>query len=275
MNSKTGIDLIGSSLAGLISEHGIIARCELLNRVYEYVRTAGLSREDRAELEKQVGKNIASGIFMNVLSGAPMFSDLPKLDTYTTLHGRLFHFVHTNKYSRQDFDQAYRRFVEGRPELRAVLEENLAEVLTGFMSEAGYRLAGRAEEKVGEKVKEKELLRSSPRLRFEAAGRAAEVLVLTSIKNLDPEAKELKPNPEVDLIILVPSGESVEPFMRFYRESGSGLEEAGVEVWIANLEKGTIDPYIGYVTDMDIYRQFKNPRLAENVRSTWELKKKD
>jgi hypothetical protein len=36
-----------------------------------------------------------------------------------------------------------------------------------------------------------------------------------------------------------------------------------------NLEKGTIDPFIGYTTDLDIYNQFDNPRLAEMVRNNW------
>jgi hypothetical protein len=35
------------------------------------------------------------------------------------------------------------------------------------------------------------------------------------------------------------------------------------------MERGTIDPFVGYTTDMDIYRQFNNPRLAETVRTCW------
>jgi hypothetical protein len=81
-----------------------------------------------------------------------------------------------------------------------------------------------------------------------------------------------KQDPEADSIILVPSGDNLEPFMKFFREKGATFEEAGVQIWVVNLEVATIDPFIGYTTDLDIYRQFKNPRLAERVRSTWGSK---
>ena len=78
-------------------------------------------------------------------------------------------------------------------------------------------------------------------------------------------------NPEqgIDYIILVASSETLEPFMRFFQENGAKAEEKGLLIWIMNLEKGTIDPFIGYTTDLDIYNQFDNPRLAEMVRNNW------
>ena len=60
--------------------------------------------------------------------------------------------------------------------------------------------------------------------------------------------------------------------MKFFREKGRAFEEAGIQIWVANLEQGAIDPFIGYTTDLDIYGQFKNPRLADMVRSTWGSK---
>jgi hypothetical protein len=60
--------------------------------------------------------------------------------------------------------------------------------------------------------------------------------------------------------------------MKLFREKGAKFEAAGIQIWVVNLEQGTIDPFIGYTTDLDIYRQFKNPRLAEMVRSTWGSK---
>jgi hypothetical protein len=67
----------------------------------------------------------------------------------------------------------------------------------------------------------------------------------------------------------VPSSESLEPFVQFFREKGEAAEERDLQIWILNLEKGTIDPFIGYTTDLDIYNQFDNPRLAEMVRNNW------
>ncbi len=116
------------------------------------------------------------------------------------------------------------------------------------------------------------------RLVFSAGERKAEVHVVTSIHSVDLGGIAPKPESKTDVaeacnaadyIILVPSSESLEPFMQFYRERGAEAEEKEIQIWLATMEKGIIDPFIGYTTDLDIYKQFKNPRLAEMVRNNW------
>jgi hypothetical protein len=250
----TGMDRIGSALRDLLKEREIIARCELLNRTYGFVRLANLSPSEKEELQKLVGKQVSAGVFSNILSSTPIFFDLPKLDTYTLLNGNIFHFIHAQKYGRQDFDNAYRKFQGSIAELREILRRNLTELLTDFMIEAGYALVN-FEGKLG----------------FEAPGRKANCFICTSVRTLNLE--DFQKEPEVDCIILVPSSENLEPFMQFFREKEALAAELGVQIWVANLEMGTIDQFIGYTTDLDIYKQFKNPRLAEMVRTTWTLKK--
>jgi hypothetical protein len=252
----TGMDRIGSSLRDLLRNREIIARCELLNRTYDFVRAAHLSPFEKKELGRLVGEHVEAGIFANILSGTPIFFDLPKLDTYTVLNGKIFHFIHTQKYGKKDFDNAYLKFKTSIPELKIVLRQNLADLLTLFMTEAGYKVADV----------------SSQRLRFEAPGRKADCHIYTSIRSLNVD--EYLVEPVDDYILLVPSGENLEPFMQFFREKGAASEESGIQIWVVNLEQGNIDPFIGYTTDLDIYRQFKNPRLAEMVRTTWGSKVK-
>jgi Domain of unknown function (DUF6834), C-terminal domain len=246
----TGMDRIGSALRDLLRQHEIIARCELLNRTYQIVQMANLSPSEKEELSKIVGKQIAAGVFSNILSGSPIFFNLPKLDTYTLLNGKIFHFIHTKKYGRQDFDNANRQFQESKSELRSVLLGNLTQLLTDFMTEAGYALA-----------------ESARMLRFEAAGRKADCFIYATLKDINLE--NCHPEPGVDCIILVPSKENPGPFIQFFQEVGDHVADSGIQIWVANLEQGTIDPFIGYTTDLDIYNQFKNPRLAQMVRTTW------
>jgi hypothetical protein len=244
-----GMDSIGDSLRALLEERPIVARCELLTRTYDFVRKADLSPGERKELERLVGRHLPTGIFSNVLSGSPIFFDLPMLDTYTVLNGRIFHFIHTQRYSREDFDDAYRLFINSLPELRSLLRQNMVDLLADFMAEGGYRLA-----------------EGGPlglRLRFNAPGRDAECSVCTSIRSLDLQGLQR------ESVLLVPSAESLDPFVQFFREKGQAAEDAGIHIWVANMEQGTIDPFIGFTTDMDIYNQFKNPRLAEILRCTW------
>jgi hypothetical protein len=265
----SGIDRIEGSLRELLTEREIIARCELLNRTYEIVRAAKLTDEEREDLQNTAGSHIAACIFASMMSGKPIFDDLPKLDTYTQIDGRIFHFLHTKRYSKQDFDNAYRKFLISLPDLKSMLRQSLVDLLTEFMESAGYNL-----------IKEDRVDVGSHYLRFEAEGRKVNALVFTSIKSLDPDMSKLRKEAEsvtdsgdgADSVILVPSSESLEPFVQFFREKGADAEEAEVQIWVANMEKGTIDPFIGYTTDLDIYEQFKNPRLAEMVRSNWSAK---
>ncbi|VVB72047.1 Uncharacterised protein [uncultured archaeon] len=245
------IDKISGPLKNLLREKEIIARCELLLRTYEIVRTANLNDQESQEIKKLVGDKVAPGVFANILSQEPIFFDLPRLDTYTQMSGRIFHFIHTKRYSRQDFANANSKFLRSIPELKEIMCQILRDMLKKFMADAGYSL-----------IKE-----GATELVFSAPKRQARCFAVTSINALDIDKFQV--DPESDSIILVPSSESLEPFMQFFREKGQAAEEKGLQIWITNLEKGTLDPFIGYTTDLDIYNQFDNPRLAEMVRNNW------
>ncbi len=245
------IDKIACALRELLKEKEIIARCELLLRTYDIVRTASLSDQEYQDLCKMVGKNTAPGIFASIMSKEPIFFDLPRLDTYTQIDGRIFHFLHTKKYSKQDFDNANRRLQQSLPELKTILARTLGDLLKNFLDAAGYRQS----------------LESQQELIFSSRERNLLAYVVTSLKGIDID--KCKPKHGMDSVILVPSGESLEPFMQFYKEKGEDAEKEGIQIWVANIEKGIIDPFIGYTTDLDIYNQFDNPRLAEMVRNNW------
>ena len=258
----TGIEKISEPLRQLLKSREIIARCELLLRIYDIVDGANLSDRESEELKSLVGEKIeriAPGVFANIMSGETVFPDLPKLDTYTQMNGHIFHFLHTKRYSKRDFDDANRRFLQALPELKKILRASLAKMLKEFMEGAGYVLS-------------KE---SGECFVFMAGERTAQVHLVSSIRSVNLSAIAAKPESKtdcsgiVDYIILVPSSESLEPFMQFYREHGVEAEEMEIQIWLATMEKGIIDPFVGYTTDLDIYKQFKNPRLAEMVRSNW------
>jgi len=119
-SKMTEIDKIAGALRELLREKEIIARCELLLRTYNLVLSANLSDLESMELRKMVGEHIAPGIFASIMSGESIFFDLPKLDSYTQINGHIFHFLHTKKYNKQDFDNANRRFLQSLPELKCI-----------------------------------------------------------------------------------------------------------------------------------------------------------
>lgn len=248
------IDKIAGPLRKVLREREIIARCELLLRTYDIVRAADLNQEEQEELQRSVGKKIAPGIFASIMSKEPAFFDLPRLDTFTQMDERLFHFSHTKKYSKQDFAEANRKFLQSMPELKKIMCQSLKDLLAEFMREAGYTLTS---DNAGEMV-------------FSAPERKVRAYISSSVRSLDID--KCRGEQGEDVVALVPSGENLEPFVQFYREKGSTAEEREMQIWVANMEKGSIDPFVGYTTDLDVYNLFENPRLAEMVRSNWSRK---
>ncbi|MBN1236800.1 MAG: hypothetical protein JW999_12255 [Methanotrichaceae archaeon] len=247
----TEIEKIAGPLRELLCEREIIARCELLLRTYDIVRSAKLSDQERKELVETVGERIAPGVFASIMGKEPIFVDLPKLDTYTQINGRIFHFPHTKRYSKQDFANANSKLLRSLPELKIILQQCLVDRLTECMVDAGYTLTAESRQE----------------LTFSAEKHTIKAFAVTSVKSLDID--NYNPESGIDYIILVPSSETLEPFLQFFREHGKASEDKGLQIWIMNLEKGTVDPFIGYTTDLDIYNQFDNPRLAEMVRNNW------
>ena len=95
-----------------------------------------------------VGENIAPGIFASIMSKEPILFDLPRLDTYTQIDGRIFHFLHTKKYSKQDFANANSMLLRSLPELKIILRQSLVDRLKDFMNDAGYSLSAESQQEL-------------------------------------------------------------------------------------------------------------------------------
>ncbi|KQC15314.1 MAG: hypothetical protein WCY97_09925 [Methanothrix sp.] len=243
------IEFIGGCLSALLTEKEIIARYELLQRIYDCVRRANLSSEENDELKKTFGKkNVASGIFFNILCGEPIFINLPKLDSVMNINDRIFHFVHTGNYSDPDFEMAFKRYRDSEKEVRELVSLNLKDLLMEFMEGAGYAIADE----------------SSGRLAFAGPDdKRLDFRIVPSIQDVVlVEGME-------GSVVIVPHAESPGPFIAFFQEKGKEAELAEIKVWVANMEQGTIDPFIGYPKDLAIYKQFNNPRMAMMVKTNW------
>lgn len=249
MNDKVDkAEIIVKRLGELLTKRRIIARAELLQRIYQYVREAGLDEAEREELEKMLGKDhVAAGIFADILGGDPAFINLPHLDSAITLNGRIFHFVHADNYGDDDFKGAYNQFQAALEELKGLVVLNLQDLLVEFMGGAGYLLEhdshGRIIFASGEKT-----------ISFRIFPAIGDVMI---VEGMEGSA------------IIVPHEESPGPFVDYFQEKGVATEEAGVKIWVANMEDGSISPFIGYPKDMAVYKQFKNPRMALMVKDQW------
>jgi hypothetical protein len=247
--TENKIEFIGGCLSALLTEKEIIARYELLQRVYDCVRKADLSPEEKEELNKTLGKkNVASGIFFNILSGEPIFINLPKLDSVMNINDRMFHFVHTGNYTDPDFARAYKKLQDSEKEVEELVRLNLKDLLVEFMGGAEYHLADEYSGKLTFAGPEDQ------RLDFRIFPTIQDVELVEGMEGS---------------VVIVPHAESPGPFIAFFQEKGKDADLAEIKVWVANMEQGTIDPFIGYPKDLAIYKQFNNPRMAMMVKTNW------
>jgi hypothetical protein len=69
--------------------------------------------------------------------------------------------------------------------------------------------------------------------------------------------------------VVVPVEKTPKRFIKFYRNHSEEVKKAGLRIWVANPSDGTIDPFIGYPKDLNLIKNFKNPRIASIISSFW------
>ncbi len=75
--------------------------------------------------------------------------------------------------------------------------------------------------------------------------------------------------------IVVPVEKTPKNFINFFREHSEEAKKAGLRIWVVNPERGTIDPFIGYPKDLNLIKNFHNPRIASIISSFWRAEVKE
>ncbi len=77
---------------------------------------------------------------------------------------------------------------------------------------------------------------------------------------------------EVRHVILLLTERTPLPFVVFFRHYSEKVRRAGILVWVVDVERESIDPFIGYPPEKDLIGRFKNPKLATEIESLWRVK---
>ncbi|AEA47399.1 DUF6834 family protein [Archaeoglobus veneficus] len=78
-----------------------------------------------------------------------------------------------------------------------------------------------------------------------------------------------------EYVIVVPTEDSPIPFIKFFRKYSELINSVGLKIWVVDVEREAIDPYIGYPRDLKLIGRFRNPRLATEVASLWRVNVKE
>ncbi|MEM2991541.1 MAG: hypothetical protein QXQ02_10220, partial [Halobacteria archaeon] len=72
--------------------------------------------------------------------------------------------------------------------------------------------------------------------------------------------------------IIKRSDTTPEPFLNFFQQYSEQIKSANIKIWVVDVDKASIDPFIGYPRDLKLLKRFKNPKLATHIESLWRTK---
>ncbi len=242
-------------LSGYCQEHKVISEGELALKIRECVNS--LSDAEREELERNSGGNLEDLIFKSITSEDKISVFSPDMRTRINYQGEIFYCLPTHKYMGEELEEAFLRWAKIRSPLSA-----LKRVVMDFMERCGYQI--------------KNVERENEHLEMMAVknknkNRSMHIFISPSIKFVPQFIEEAlleKSEAGDEKVIVVPTEKTPAPFISFFREQDIG----DAMVWVADVEKKTIDPFIGNPEDEEIENNFANPEQARRAVSVWTRK---
>jgi len=111
-------------------------------------------------------------------------------------------------------------------------------------------------------------------LRFYEAENRFAVFFSTITDLIDDSSLHLQLANEFDRehVVIVQTEEKPNEFLKFFKLYSEDFKKSNAKVWVANPEKESIDPFIGYPKDLKLLKRFKNPKAAIQIESLWRGK---
>jgi len=247
---------IFEALSDYCQEYKVVSEGELALKIRECLES--LSAAEREELERKLGGNLKELIFKSITTREEKISVFsPDMHTKVNYQGEVFYCLPTHRYMVEELEEAFLRWAKIRSPLSA-----LRRVVKIFMERCGYQIKNEKRENnhlemIALKDKDKHI----------------HIFIFPSIKSVPyfieenqllsaaSEAGEKK-------VIVVPTEKTPAPFISFVREQDVG----DVLIWVADVERSSIDPFIGIHEDEAIENNFANPEQARRAVSIWMKK---
>ncbi|MBN1455349.1 MAG: hypothetical protein JW945_03740 [Methanomicrobia archaeon] len=250
---------IFKSLFVYIQEHKVLSEGELKLKIQDCLHA--LTTAERAKLERDVGGNAAAQIFTSITSTEKLSVFSPDLRTKINYQGEVFYCLPVHGYLAAELESAFLRWAKLRSPLGA-----LRDVLREFLERSGYVIRS---EPAGADTSYLAMLAE----KLEGALQyRLRLFIFPSIKFVPqflgtyPVLHEGKA--EAEKVMVVPTEKTPAPFISFVRE----YDVDNAQIWILEVEKRTVNPFIGMPTDPELEKNFANPEQARKAVSTWMRK---
>lgn len=248
-------------LAAYLSAYNVISEGELVLKINESIKSV-LSDAERADLESKLNGTLEDVIFKSITSTEKVSVFSPDMHTRINYQGEVFYCVPTHRYMSNELEDAFLRWARIRSHPSA-----LKRVVNEFMERCGYQVENTETKKghIG--------MIAVNKYKNQNGHRSMHIFIFPSIKFVpqfvdEMDNSEAEEEEENENVIVVPTEKTPAPFISFFREHDAGA----AMVWVADVEKRTIDPFIGNPEDEAIEANFANPEQARRAVSVWTRK---
>ncbi|MHC1579416.1 MAG: DUF6834 family protein [Candidatus Alkanophagales archaeon] len=240
-----------NNLSAYISEHKVLSEEELWYVINREVEKLG--DDVRAELEAALEGSLPELIFKSITTHEKLSVFSPDLHVKINYQGEIFYCPPSHRFMHEEIEKAFLRLAFLRTPL-----DKMSEVMKSFLERAGYTVY--------------EIERKDKHVEMSAGKRYThlKLFLLPTVCYIPTFLSELRARGGLEegkrTVFVVPTEKTPLPFIRFFREFP--LDE-DILVWVANVEKGAVNPFIGNLEDDDIERCFEDPDRARCAVSTW------
>jgi hypothetical protein len=242
-------------LSSYCQEHKVISEGELALKISE--RVSRLSDADRDELASKFGGDPEEMIFKSITSDEKLSVFSPDMHTRINYQGEIFYCLPTHGYMSEELEAAFLRWAKIRSPISM-----LKSVVISFLERCGYQ--------INEGGYEREHLELIA-VKNKDEHRSLHIFVLPSITfvpHLVDERQLERSEAGEEVVIVVPTEKTPAPFISFFRRH----DVSDTMIWVADVGKNTIDPFIGIPADEAIENNFANPEQARRAVSIWMQK---
>jgi hypothetical protein len=247
-------------LSAYCQEHKVLSEGELVLKIHKCVQA--LSNAEREELERNLKGDLDELIFKSITSNDKLSVFSPDMHTRINYQGEVFYCLPTHRYLSAELEEAFLRWAKLRSPISA-----LKNVITDFIERCNYQVKDEADGRENEHC---ELIAVK---KDKTTHGSLHLSIFSSIKFVPQFVEEHhavleKSESGEDKVIVVPTEKTPAPFISFVREQDAG----GIMIWVVDVAKRTVNPFIGSFEDADIESSFANPEQARRAVSVWMRK---
>lgn len=167
------------------------------------------------------------------------------------INGERFYHLHTCKPTREEIGVAYDEMVKSRRYVKAL--KGVGEILRKFFEGYSFK-SGLIHEFSGER------------------SYAVSVFLIGDVSEDLEFHRKLAESYDGEYVVVALTERDILPFLDFFKKHSEEVKKAGFYIWVADEERGYVDPFIGYPKDVKLWKKFRNPKAASMINSLWRIK---